>query len=317
MRGRESWGLRDAAGAERAAGLFRRALEFDSRFARAWVGLADACLLRTATGAASIGRELAEAKDAVEHALACDPELGEAHATLGLIATFFEPNAAAAARAYRRAVELSPGYATAHQWYGNWLCGYGRVEEGLAELALAVDLDPLAPVLYDSLGLALYHAGRIDEAVEPFNQALELDPGFWRAHVSMALCEAARNRLENAAAELVAAWAGGAYGATAAEAREAADRLRGGPVPALDYMLGQARSRMRRVPSARIIEILLLMMLDREDETVDVLEAARAEGAVGFVLMFAPVLDPLASRSRFRHLRADVGHTLPRWRIGG
>jgi hypothetical protein len=74
---------------------------------------------------------------------------------------------------------------------------------------------------------------------------------------------------------------------------------------------------MRRLPSARIIEILLLMMLDREDETVDVLEAARAEGAVGFVLMFAPVLDPLASRSRFRHLMADVGHTLPRWRIGG
>lgn len=317
VKGRESWGLRDATGAERAASLFRRALELDSRFARAWAGLADASVLRAATGALSVSQELAEAKRAVAHAVACDPELGEAYATMGLIATFFEPDPAAAVRAYRRAVELSPGYATAHQWYGNWLCVYGDVDEGLAELAFAVDLDPLSPVLYDSMGIALHHVGRIDEAANRFSQALRLDPGFWRSHVSLALCHFARNRPDTAAAQLVDAWAGGAYGASAGEAREAADRLAAGRASALEYMLARARSRVKRMPAARVIEIVLLMMLGREDETIAALEAAREDGSAGLILIHAPLLDPLTSRRPFQTLMADIGLVLPRWRITG
>lgn len=313
LKGREIWRQRSPEESARAAGLFRRALEEDGRFARAWVGLADACLVLAATGRESVRALLAEAKHALDRAAVEDPGLGETHATRGLVATFLEPDAAVAGREYRRAVELSPGYATAHQWYGNWLCGYGQIEEGLSELELALGLDPLAPAVSDSLGMALYHAGRLDQAEAQLRQTLELDPGFWRSHVTLALCRAAAGDLETAADELVSVWTGGGYGADPEEARLAQARAAEGPTAVLEYLLQSVRRRTDRVPGIRTLEIVMLALLGRFDDAMDAIGAARADGVAGFTLMYAPVLDPLAGTPRFVRLMEDIGLLLPRW----
>lgn len=104
-------------------------------------------------------------------------------------------------------MELSPGYAMAHQGYGVWLCLYGQPEQGLAEIALALDLNPLSPVVSDSLGLALLHLERVSEAESRSRQILDLHPDFWRVRVTLA-CVA----LGAATSELVQVWAAGGWG---------------------------------------------------------------------------------------------------------
>jgi len=318
LKGREVVGRRDPREAARAITLFRRALEEDEGFALAWVGLADALLVRTTTGAGDWTEATRSATRAVHRALECDPDLGEARATLGIIHSFIDWDPAGAEREFRRAVELSPGYATAHQWYGNWLCAFGRAEEGLAELAAAVDLDPLSPPVSEGLGLGLYHAGRVAEAEAQLRQMLERDPDYWRGHVCLAMCRMSAGRPEDAAADLVKAWEAGAYGAAArpAEAREAARRLRRGGENTLEYLVEQVRSRSGESSMLHVVTIVLLMFLGRHDAALAALAAMRREW-LPLLAWFAPVFDAVAPDPRFRRVMERAGVMLPRWRGSG
>lgn len=312
LRGREVWGGRTAHDAARAALLFQQALELDDRFAAAWAGLADARLVAAVHGGLPLAEATRDAKENIQRALECDPASGEAHATLGLILTFFEWDHRAAGVEYRRAIELSPGYAMAHAWYGNWLCVFEEPEQGLAELATALDLDPLSALVTDSLGLALLHLGRFPEAEEKFRQALALDPEFWRARFDLAVCCASRGDLHGAARELVRVWVAGGWGADPADAAEAARRAGDDPRGALEHLLQSARSQ-KEDGTIRMSQVVLLMMLGRHEEALAVLDAGRHERWLGSLFMYAPVLDPLARRASFRRLMDDAALLIPRW----
>lgn len=315
-KGREAWSRRTADAARRAATLFNRALELDERFAPAWVGLADAHIVLATVGGGSLHPAHGAAQRAIERALELDPESGEARATVGLIKTFFQPDPPGAGRAYREAVELSPGYATAHQWYGNWLCAHGEPEAGLAELALATDLDPLSPVVSDSVGLALLHLGRLGEAEAQFRQTLELDPDFWRARLGSAVCRGMGGDLATAAAELIGVWRAGGFGTNPADAGEAERLLQHDAPAALEQLLRSARARGGD-STIRVIEIVLLMLLARHDEALAALLAGRRQGWLGTVLLYAPILDPLAARPQFRRLMEGRRQLMLRWRQAG
>lgn len=314
LKGREVWSHRKPGDALRAVDLFERALAVDPGFALAWVGLADAHLVRVLTGPDGVVAPARDARIAIERALAADPSSGEASASLGLLAGFVDWDMAAAGRAHARAVELSPGYATAHQWYGQWLAAVGRVEEGLAEVDIAIELDLLSPAVNEGKALALYHAGRIDDAIAMFERTLELDPEYWRAMLGLACCRADRGEGLEAARALVRAWAAGACGGTAAEAGVAAEKLARGVTPALEYMLERTRTRAAAAPTTRTVEVQLLMLLGRHEDAIRLLHAARAERSLGFMHIFAPALDPLAGDPRFRHLMEETELLLPRWR---
>jgi tetratricopeptide (TPR) repeat protein len=77
---------------------------------------------------------------------------------------------------YRKAIQLNPNYATAHQWLGEILGVLGRMEEGLVETYRAMELDPLSRVVNFSLGNQLYFARKYDEALRQFRKAIELEP---------------------------------------------------------------------------------------------------------------------------------------------
>ena len=313
LKGREIWRNRDPKDASRAIALFEEAVASDGSFGQAWVGLADAHMVRAAFGTASVADIVATAGEALGRALDIDPDLGEAHATLGLFHTFLTPDLAAAGRHGRRAVELSPSYATGRQWYGNHLCAMGVGEDGPAELALAVELDPLAPAVRDSFGLGLYHLGRLDEAEHQFRRTLALDPEFWRSHISLAFCGAARGDLTQTAEGLAAAWKGGAYGATTADADAVTRALRAGPEALLETVVDAARSKAETVPSLGALEALLLAVLGAQGPAIDALERIRERGTLGLVVLYAPALDPLATSSRFADLMSGAGLFLPRW----
>lgn len=314
LKGREVWSHRKPGDALRAIELFERALVLDPDFVLARVGLADAHLVRALTGTDGVAGPAREAAIAIEQALDTDPSSGEAHAALGLKLHFIDWNMDGSARALTRATELSPGYATAHQWRGQLLAGMGRTDEGLAELDIAVELDLLSPAVNEGKALALYHSGRIDDAIRMFERTLELDPAYARAALGLAYCHAARGDLHVATRSMVRAWATGAAGGTRGEAREAEAKLERGVRPALEYLFEMARSRAAATAATRCIEVQLLMLLGRHEEALDVLETARDERSLGFMIVHAPTLDALAGHARFRTLMEETGLLFPRWR---
>jgi TolB-like protein/DNA-binding winged helix-turn-helix (wHTH) protein/lipoprotein NlpI len=174
LKGRYFWNKRDKAGLKKAVDYFQQAVTKDSNYPEAYAGLADAYGL--------LGM-MSEAKAAAEKALELNPDLADAHASLGLIAPFLDWNWAEGKKHFERSLALNPNYATAHHWYAEaYLMPTGHVDEALSELRTAQALDPLSPVITTDLGKELYFARQYDEAVIEFHRALELDPDFVSAH---------------------------------------------------------------------------------------------------------------------------------------
>lgn len=121
---------------------FERALEIDPGYALARAGLADAHLVFAHFGMRP--REaLSEAKRHALLALELDPDLAEAHTALADARFHLDWEWEAAESGFRRAIEISPNYSTAHWWYSGLLAALGRHEEAIAEIRRAQELDPL------------------------------------------------------------------------------------------------------------------------------------------------------------------------------
>ena len=123
----------------------------------------------------------AQARTAVKKALELDPALPEALVIMAVLSSEYDWEWEKGLESYRRALELNPNYATAHQWYGETLAAMGRVDESIAQLRKAQELDPLSPIIATSLGTAYAWVSRYDDARKQLAKALELDPTFPRA----------------------------------------------------------------------------------------------------------------------------------------
>jgi TolB-like protein len=147
-----------------AALHFEKAVAIDPSYARAYVAAAQTYILLDQYGSIN-AEEQARIGRYVDRALALSPDLGEAHVMRGgqleRVGRFED-----ALRAYQRGVQLSPGFATGHQWLGELLVfGFGRADEALHEFDIASQLDPLSPVVRGVRMLALSIVGRLDEAI--------------------------------------------------------------------------------------------------------------------------------------------------------
>ncbi|HKR00354.1 MAG TPA: protein kinase [Pyrinomonadaceae bacterium] len=154
---------------------FRQAIDTDPDYALAYAGLADAYYALSSNHLPA-NEAMPKARAAAEQALKFDDTLAEAHASLGLVKAFYEWDWAGAENEYRRAIELNPGYASAHHWYGWYLALVGRLNEAIAEIKQASELDPLSLEINSDLGLSFFFARQYERAVEQFEKALEMDP---------------------------------------------------------------------------------------------------------------------------------------------
>jgi len=123
-----------------------------------------------------------KAKKAAKTALELDDKLAEAHTSLGWVETLYDWDWSSADKEFQLAIELSPSYATAHQWHGSSLALTGRIEEAFVEEQRALELDPLSPIISWNLGWLFYEARQYDQAIEQQHKVLELDPNFIPAH---------------------------------------------------------------------------------------------------------------------------------------
>jgi serine/threonine-protein kinase len=184
VQGRFYWNKRTRASIEKALELFNQALERDPNYALAHLGVADCyAILPQYAGSPNLESQN-RAKAAVARALEIDPQLAEAHATLGLIHRHLWEWQDAESE-FKRAIELKPNYATAHHWYAITVRTQRRYAEALAETKKAQALDPLSLIINTNLGTDLDANGRRAEAIEQFRRTIDLDPTFAFAHMRL------------------------------------------------------------------------------------------------------------------------------------
>jgi serine/threonine protein kinase/tetratricopeptide (TPR) repeat protein len=183
LKGRYYWNRRTEDSLKKAIENFDAAIKADPTYAPAHAALAD-CYNQL--GTVLVGLEppsvmRPRAAEAAIRALQIDPDLAEAHATLGYV-KHYDWRWADAEREFRRALELNPSYGLGHVWYANLLVSRKRRDEAIAEVRKAEDLDPFSMVVLTNVGWTLDLSNRVPEAVAAYQRALSLDPDYIQAH---------------------------------------------------------------------------------------------------------------------------------------
>ena len=188
-------------GMEKARRLFRTALDLDPTFAPAHSGLGYTYLIAMVQGRPP-GETAPPARAAALRAIELDDGIAEAHTILGSVRLGFDWDWPGAASAFRRALELNPSDAAARHGYADYLTAMGRLEEGLEQLLIGREADPLSPLAHYPV---LYHLSlleRYDEAIAESRKALELFPGWGAARERLGWALFSQGRHQAAFAEL-------------------------------------------------------------------------------------------------------------------
>jgi len=204
LKGRYFWNKRTGDGLKAALAYFQQAIEEDPKYAQAYSGLADTdALLGDWQYAVMTPKEaFPKAKAAAIKALELDSKLGEAHNSLAFVLDAFDWDLDAAGKEFRRAIELNPGYATAHHWYAWHLSLLGRFDEAIAEMRKAENLDPLSLIINADVAELLVIAHHYDESMAQSRKTIEMDPNFALAHNQLAQAYLQKHMYSEAVAEL-------------------------------------------------------------------------------------------------------------------
>lgn len=171
---------------------FQRAIAADPAYAPAYASLAEAHQQLSVWTEVPPSSALPPALEAVRHALRLDPDLPDAHASLGLINATYLWNWAEAERSFRRALELNPGCSPAGQWYGEFLAAMGRVDDAAAVIDAALVHDPISPAILSTRAFVLWMARRFDDAIDQAEAVLDIDPAYPMALIRLGAAHAGR-----------------------------------------------------------------------------------------------------------------------------
>ena len=187
LKGRFQWNKRNAEGLYKAIEFFNQAIEIDPQYALAYAGLADVYNLLDIWAGLPTKETFPRAKAAAEKALSIDDQLAEAHTSLAYAIHTYEWDWPAAEREYRRAIALNPNYATAHQWYSEFLTAVGRFDEAEREGRRALALDPMSPIINAVVAWNRTMARRYPAAIEQGVRSTQLFPDFMAGHAYLGL----------------------------------------------------------------------------------------------------------------------------------
>jgi tetratricopeptide (TPR) repeat protein len=313
LKGRYYWNKRTPEDLQKAVDFFTQSIVADPGYARAYVGLADCYgLLREFAAmpdSEAWPRALAAARKAVE----LDDTLAEAHSTLGFDLFYGSLELKAGEREFKRAVELNPNYAEAHQWYATSLMSVGRLQEASDEMERARELQPSSRSILADRGLLLYYQGKSARAIEQLRQLEIAEPAFRSAHVYLAYIyfdtKDCRNYLlesrkaaesSNDAAEVAVV--------TAAEKGFAAGGWNG-MLESL-FVVQNKLLKQGRYPAFKLAATAA--MLGRKREAIDYLDASYEKRELYMVtLPVAASLVSLHSEPGYQHLLTQLGLDVP------
>lgn len=177
LRGRHYWNMRNAQGFAKGAEYFLKAISADPNYAAAYSGLADCSGSSGFWGFASPGDGCGKAKTAAFKSLDIE-ETAEAHTSVGWALIHYDFDFAKAEQHFQRAIELNPGYVTAHQWYAHCIGYSNRLDLSLERVRIALDIDPLSLNVNTTYVGILWFQRKFDYAIDQCHRALELSPNF-------------------------------------------------------------------------------------------------------------------------------------------
>lgn len=177
LKGRYFWNRRTRESLQKSVRYFEQAIEIDPGYAPAYAGLADVHLTQLDYNYLPPRDAFALANRVVLDALRLDDTLAEPHTSLGHL-RLHQFNWPSAEHQFTRAIELNPGYGTAHYYYGNLLAACGRFEEALAEASRALEVDPMSANTRQNRLFILYLARRYEQGLEQVDEIFEIDPTY-------------------------------------------------------------------------------------------------------------------------------------------
>jgi len=300
LKGRYFWNKRTDEGYQQALDYFRQAAAIEPSFARAYAGQADVYNLLPNRMAPSIAYPLA--KDAANRAIQIDPSLGEAHTSLAFAAFVYDRDWANAEAEFKRAIEANPGYATAHQWYGDFLTTMGRFDEAVAQLNAARSLDPLSATIHTSLADSYYHARRFDEAITEYRAIMAGNDFETSGYVHLALALADKN-LPHEARAVLDQWKARVSPSLVQNALDAILLAKAGDRTTAAAEAGALAARGHDIDSFADVVSWTFIVLGDRDRAFDLL--TRAELTRAPALIWAkvdPVFDSVRADPRFTDL---------------
>lgn len=174
--GRHYWNQRTIRSYKQAIESYKKTLELDTAYAPAYAALADCYILLGEQGGMPQQEAGRLAYEVIQKALTLNNKLAEAYSSLGVWKLSYEWNWAESEKAFKRAIELNPGYAITYQWYGRTLGFIGRYDEAIKYLEKARELDPLSPIILAYIGQVYIYAKQYTKADEQLQQALKVHP---------------------------------------------------------------------------------------------------------------------------------------------
>ena len=185
-----------------AARYYERAIQLDPSFALAWVGLSRVRNWQANVGLIPNEEGHRRAREAVERALALNPNLAEAHAQMGRIKQQVDFDWAGADASFQRAIALEPGNPECVRLAASSAALLGRFDEALELGRRAVDLDPLNAESWESFGETEFFMGQLDEAAVNSKKALALSPDVWLSHSLLSQIYITQGRPQDALPEV-------------------------------------------------------------------------------------------------------------------
>jgi len=190
-----------AEGFQEAIKYFEQTLQEDPNYALAYYGLAEVFYAISYWANVPPHDAYPQAKEYARKAIEIDEDIGEAHAALGLVYTFYDWNWEEAEREMNKALELNPSSAIIHMSYSWFLSLTEKHEEAIFEAKRAQELDPLSPLISSHIGLACIFGSQFDKAIEELKAGMSLAPSFYLMHYYLGLAYRAKSMFEEAIAE--------------------------------------------------------------------------------------------------------------------
>jgi tetratricopeptide (TPR) repeat protein len=309
LKGRYYWNKRSPDGLRTAVDYFTQAIVKDPNYAAPYIGLADCYNLLREYTLMPPEEAYPRALAAAQRAVTLDDSSGEAHTSLAFVTYYWLWNAPAAEHEFKRAIALSPGYATAHHWYANFLGTLGRYPEALAQIEKARELDPHSTAILADKGLMLWSSGQTQQALQLLKQMEATEPGFLSPHIylSRIYLRLGENSAYLAESHTVAMALNDQHALAVVKAGEKG-LARAGSRGMLENMLPVQEELYRRGLISAYALAVTSTLLGRDREALQYLQAAiQKREAEAFVSRTDPLLENLRGNAGYLELLTPLG----------
>ncbi|MFI5154144.1 MAG: tetratricopeptide repeat protein [Chitinophagales bacterium] len=184
-----------------AINFFKKAVELDPSYAKAYSGLADCYSARGYASTISPAEAFLTAERYASKALELDSTLAEPHTSLGYISFYFYWNWTESERHFQKAIALNPQYDLAYDSYAYYLTAMERFPEAKENLDKAVTISPRSAKYATDMGFSFYYGHDFDQATKVLKSAIELNPKYVLSHIWLARVYQEQNMFKEAIQE--------------------------------------------------------------------------------------------------------------------